>query len=220
MLLTLSKGNQGYENYMSNFHQTFTNSNQQYLQSYQPVQATSHGHSQYPYIQPNLCALSQQTLSNFRSRKRRTSHNLVATMDPVAVARRNERERNRVKQVNDGFNELRKKIPYIPEKKKFSKVEILRFAMRYIRELQELITDSSYDESKSDISPSTCCDFPEEEELDMSDFSDLNNKWLTVRVLVKSFSGKFAFYLRLLELINRRRRTLLYGIVYNIIIII
>ena len=71
-------------------------------------------------------------------------------MDPVAVARRNERERNRVKQVNDGFNELRKKIPYIPEKKKFSKVEILRFAMTYIKELQGLIDETNKDEEKSD----------------------------------------------------------------------
>lgn len=80
-------------------------------------------------------------------------------MDPVAVARRNERERNRVKQVNEGFNELRKKIPYIPDKKKFSKVEILRFAMTYIRELQGLIDESNCDEEeKSDknLSLSVC----------------------------------------------------------------
>lgn len=70
-------------------------------------------------------------------------------MDPVAVARRNERERNRVKQVNDGFNELRKKIPYIPEKKKFSKVEILRFAMTYIKELQGLIDETSNEDDKN-----------------------------------------------------------------------
>ena len=64
------------------------------------------------------------------------------------MARRNERERNRVKQVNDGFNELRKKIPYIPDKKKFSKVEILRFAMTYIKELQGLIEETSKEEGK------------------------------------------------------------------------
>ena len=39
-------------------------------------------------------------------------------MDPVAVARRNERERNRVKQVNDGFDALRKRVPFLPDKKK------------------------------------------------------------------------------------------------------
>lgn len=85
---------------------------------------------------------------NVRPRRRRNCHSLVATMDPVAVARRNERERNRVKQVNDGFNELRKKIPYIPEKKKFSKVEILRFAMTYIKELQGLIDEVPKEDEK------------------------------------------------------------------------
>lgn len=53
-----------------------------------------------------------------------------------------------MKQVNDGFNELRKKIPYIPEKKKFSKVEILRFAMTYIKELQGLIDEVPKEDEK------------------------------------------------------------------------
>ena len=62
-------------------------------------------------------------------------------MDPVAVARRNERERNRVKQVNDGFDALRKRVPFLPDKKKFSKVEILRCAMMYIRDLKDIVEE-------------------------------------------------------------------------------
>lgn len=67
---------------------------------------------------------------------------------PVAVARRNARERNRVKQVNDGFAMLRDKIPnhvaagYGDRGKKLSKVETLRMAVDYIRALQRLLAEA------------------------------------------------------------------------------
>lgn len=74
---------------------------------------------------------------------------------PASVARRNARERNRVKQVNNGFATLRSHIPAsvaaqisppTPTKgagaqgaaaaKKLSKVDTLRMAVEYIRSLQ------------------------------------------------------------------------------------
>lgn len=73
------------------------------------------------------------------------------TPTPLAVARRNARERNRVRQVNDGFAALRR---HIPEEvaaafenansnrgpnKKLSKVETLRMAVEYIRNLECLL---------------------------------------------------------------------------------
>jgi hypothetical protein len=73
---------------------------------------------------------------------------------PVAVARRNARERNRVKQVNNGFATLRQHIPLSVSStyssggspsggrsnKKLSKVETLRMAVDYIRSLQHLLS--------------------------------------------------------------------------------
>ncbi|XP_014094922.2 achaete-scute complex protein T8 [Bactrocera oleae] len=70
---------------------------------------------------------------------------------PQAVARRNARERNRVKQVNNGFAALRDRIPEeVAEAfeaqgngrgtvKKLSKVETLRMAVEYIRNLEHLL---------------------------------------------------------------------------------
>ncbi|XP_075155966.1 achaete-scute-like protein asense [Haematobia irritans] len=70
---------------------------------------------------------------------------------PQAVARRNARERNRVKQVNNGFAALRERIPEeVAEAfeaqstcknngKKLSKVETLRMAVEYIRSLERLL---------------------------------------------------------------------------------
>lgn len=57
---------------------------------------------------------------------------------PVAV-RRNERERNRVKLVNMGFSTLRQHVPNGAKNKKMSKVETLRSAVDYIRQLQQLL---------------------------------------------------------------------------------
>lgn len=81
----------------------------------------------------------------------------VQNPPPVAVARRNARERNRVKQVNNGFATLRQHIPNeIAEifensnnnraaNKKLSKVETLRMAVEYIRSLENIL---SIDENK------------------------------------------------------------------------
>lgn len=81
---------------------------------------------------------------------------------PASVARRNARERNRVKQVNNGFSVLRQRIPQnvISEfsnggrgaSKKLSKVDTLRMAVSYIKRLQtELQLETDHD-SSSDLS--------------------------------------------------------------------
>ncbi|KAM5247595.1 achaete-scute homolog 2 [Ctenodactylus gundi] len=59
----------------------------------------------------------------------------------AAVARRNERERNRVKLVNLGFQALRQHVPQGGASKKLSKVETLRSAAEYIRALQRLLAE-------------------------------------------------------------------------------
>lgn len=81
----------------------------------------------------------------------------LAKIQPLSIARRNARERNRVKQVNEGFATLRNRIPdYISEAyneekgrksaKKLSKVETLRMAVDYIRHLETLLDLRSNDE--------------------------------------------------------------------------
>lgn len=62
---------------------------------------------------------------------------------PTSVARRNERERNRVKMVNMGFATLRQHVPNGAKNKKMSKVETLRSAVEYIRQLQKVLGQNS-----------------------------------------------------------------------------
>ena len=84
---------------------------------------------------------------------------------PASVARRNARERNRVKQVNMGFAVLRQHIPpafceatsgsrAAAKSRKVSKVDTLRCAVEYIRSLQDLLSDS---DACSDTASSSAC---------------------------------------------------------------
>lgn len=78
------------------------------------------------------------------ARRRRTSQRTtVKEKQPEVVARRNARERRRVKLVNDGFLRLRKHVPTDPKNKKLSKVKTLRSAIEYIRHLQQLLNQAS-----------------------------------------------------------------------------
>lgn len=86
---------------------------------------------------------------------------------PISVARRNARERNRVKQVNNGFAALRERIPdEVAEVfeahgngrgsvKKLSKVETLRMAVEYIRSLEQCLADDGYVPHQQTTTPMT-----------------------------------------------------------------
>ncbi|CAO1377858.1 unnamed protein product [Diamesa serratosioi] len=99
-----------------------------------------------------------QLMMNQQTKKRRvsdgsTGSGKMKSVPAVSVARRNARERNRVKQVNNGFSMLRDHIP--PEiadtfevagrgsAKKLSKVETLRMAVEYIRSLEKMLSFES-----------------------------------------------------------------------------
>lgn len=75
-----------------------------------------------------------------RSKFSPSSFSLNGSNPPVA-ARRNERERNRVKQVNMGFSTLRQRVPDGVKNKKMSKVETLRSAVDYIKKLQKMLNE-------------------------------------------------------------------------------
>lgn len=60
-------------------------------------------------------------------------------LHPSTIARRNERERNRVKTINSTFAKLRQHLPCSAKNKKLSKVQILRSAIQYINQLQHIL---------------------------------------------------------------------------------
>ncbi|BFG00919.1 achaete-scute complex protein T5 [Drosophila madeirensis] len=86
----------------------------------------------------------------------------------ASVVRRNARERNRVKQVNNGFSQLRQHIPVAViadlsngrrgigpgANKKLSKVSTLRMAVEYIRRLQKVIDENDHKRQERQQHPS------------------------------------------------------------------
>ncbi|RWS23568.1 uncharacterized protein B4U80_02791 [Leptotrombidium deliense] len=58
------------------------------------------------------------------------------------IRRRNERERVRVRKVNKGFEKLRKHLPLTrsQQEKRLSKVETLRLAITYIKQLEKILS--------------------------------------------------------------------------------
>ncbi|KAH8234515.1 hypothetical protein KR038_002588 [Drosophila bunnanda] len=123
------------------------------------------GNSQLQNILPNQ---SQSQLGPMI--KKKYNYNTVPYGEQLpSVARRNARERNRVKQVNNGFVNLRQHLPQSVinslssggrgASKKLSKVDTLRIAVEYIRGLQDMLDDgtghrrpiyNSADESSND----------------------------------------------------------------------
>ncbi|KAF5883691.1 achaete-scute 5-like [Clarias magur] len=63
------------------------------------------------------------------------------TLEPAFIQKRNERERQRVKCVNQGYAKLREHLPGSAAAKRMSKVETLRAAIRYIKHLQRLVEE-------------------------------------------------------------------------------
>ncbi|XP_030409437.1 achaete-scute homolog 4 [Gopherus evgoodei] len=61
------------------------------------------------------------------------------TFEPAFIRKRNERERQRVRCVNEGYARLREHLPKELADKRLSKVETLRAAINYIKHLQSLL---------------------------------------------------------------------------------
>ena len=62
---------------------------------------------------------------------------------PLTVARRNARERTRVKSVNDSYECLRAHVPAAAKAKRMAKVDIIKHTIEYIQKLQHLVALSS-----------------------------------------------------------------------------
>ncbi|KAF6722051.1 T-cell acute lymphocytic leukemia-like protein 1 [Oryzias melastigma] len=87
--------------------------------------------------QPETCFLMKQTSSSI-------DNSCFTHGSGPRIVRRiftNSRERWRQQNVNGAFAELRRLIPTHPPDRKLSKNEILRLALRYIRFLDQLLTD-------------------------------------------------------------------------------
>ena len=128
-------------------------------------------------------------MTTSRGRKRTAQSRLPAKLkEPAAVARRNARERRRVKMVNDGFLRLRRHVPTDPKNKKLSKVKTLRLAIEYIHHLQQLLqADSSHKQNTQIVTNFS-------QVTNYEDLDGTNGAWLTSDSLV-SFITRTLFFI-------------------------
>ncbi|KFP84596.1 Achaete-scute 4, partial [Acanthisitta chloris] len=75
------------------------------------------------------------------------------SFEPAFIQKRNERERQRVRCVNEGYTRLREHLPKEFADKRLSKVETLRAAISYIKYLQSLLDCHPLGSNKA---PSPC----------------------------------------------------------------
>lgn len=129
-----------------------------------------------PAPERNTVLMTNNTDMRCKRKIQFISHSGPSTGPPASVARRNARERNRVKQVNNGFAALRQHIPanvlaaFTPPggstptsrgaNKKLSKVETLKLAVEYIRSLKQMLDDNEAEMSspKSSVCENTISD--------------------------------------------------------------
>uniref|UniRef100_A0A7M4FR43 Achaete-scute family bHLH transcription factor 4 n=1 Tax=Crocodylus porosus TaxID=8502 RepID=A0A7M4FR43_CROPO len=91
------------------------------------------------------------------------------SFEPAFIRKRNERERQRVRCVNEGYTRLRDHLPKELADKRLSKVETLRAAISYIKHLQSLLDChaglrrecNSDGESKTSLASSPYSEFEE-----------------------------------------------------------
>lgn len=106
-----------------------------------------------PYTKaPRVIPIAPAPENYLEVKKKYTYKHYTTGVITASIARRNARERNRVKQVNDGFNALRKRLPAAViaalsgsarrgSGKKLSKVDTLRMVVEYIRYMEDLLDE-------------------------------------------------------------------------------
>ena len=90
-------------------------------------------------------------------------HHSVKKAQTPSVKKRNQRERNRVQGVNDGFKKLKQFVPGVKDKS--SKVEALRGAIEYIKQMKKMLGEDVSDilTPPSPVTTSQKYDFADED---------------------------------------------------------
>ena len=104
-----------------------------------------------PFLPENRIPLPKFVCGNQENENEYNTPLFCAVSAPATGRRRNERERQRVRSVNEGFERLRRYLPQWKEdslgrvkkchRRRHSKVDVLRAAISYIRHLQGLLDE-------------------------------------------------------------------------------
>ncbi|KAJ9587665.1 hypothetical protein L9F63_018917 [Diploptera punctata] len=106
-----------------------------------------------PFLPENRIPLPSYVCGKSEIDEDYNSHMFCSVSPPTSGRRRNERERQRVRSVNEGYERLRRYLPQCEEedfgrykkcqRRRYSKVDVLRSAILYIQHLQDILAESS-----------------------------------------------------------------------------
>ena len=111
---------------------------------------------QQSFVDQWIANLHQPSYENYNVMSYPYLHQIHECLgEPGFIRKRNERERMRVRNVNDGYARLRDHLPIEPTEKRLSKVETLRGAINYIKFLQSLLDNGTGENQKENEAKDT-----------------------------------------------------------------
>ncbi|KAM5171941.1 neurogenin-1 [Mantella aurantiaca] len=120
------------------------------LQSPSPF---STGHLTTPTQTPEKCQEHKEEKKKRRGRSRVKNEAVLHTIKKTRRVKANDRERNRMHNLNSALDELRDILPCFPDDTKLTKIETLRLAHNYIWALSETLrlADQCKDKQEKDL---------------------------------------------------------------------
>ncbi|PFX24100.1 Neurogenic differentiation factor 1 [Stylophora pistillata] len=119
-------------------------SNQWFFKDIENFSAAAAPSLAMPAVNPSTSCNEQQfcrhEVANDQPKKSAKSTSLEPRLRRI---RANNRERRRIQAINDAMEALRKAIPSTNNKRKLTKLELLRLAQEYIRQLSEMLCSST-----------------------------------------------------------------------------
>ncbi|CAH2276854.1 neurogenin-1 [Pelobates cultripes] len=110
------------------------------------------GHVTSPTQTPEKCEVEKEKRKR-RGRNRVKNDGVLHTIKKTRRVKANDRERNRMHNLNSALDELRSILPSFPDDTKLTKIETLRFAHNYIWALSETLrlADQSKDKPSGEL---------------------------------------------------------------------
>ncbi|XP_072254776.1 neurogenin-1 [Pyxicephalus adspersus] len=128
-----------YSDYDASSQMSFSPSDDEDCLSLQSPSPFSNGHLTSPTQTPEKCQEHKEEKKKRRGRSRVKNEAILHTIKKTRRVKANDRERNRMHNLNSALDELRSILPCFPDDTKLTKIETLRLAHNYIWALSETL---------------------------------------------------------------------------------
>ncbi|XP_068129849.1 neurogenin-1 [Hyperolius riggenbachi] len=139
-----------YSDYDACSQMSFSPSEDEDCASMQSPSPYSAGHLTSPAQSPEKCQVDKEEKKKRRGRTRVKNEAVQHTIKKTRRVKANDRERNRMHNLNSALDELRSILPCFPDDTKLTKIETLRFAHNYIWALSETLRLADHCKDKTE----------------------------------------------------------------------